>query len=144
MDICQSVFASFFVRAALGQYELDRPEKLLKLLVDMSRKKLIDRAREEGAARRDYRRTGQREHDVGELAATEPTPSREVAGRELLREFRTRLSDDERLLADQRASGRDWAAISADHGGSPEALRKRLSRAVDRVAREMGLDEGHD
>src|SRR5947209_4570355 len=56
MDICQSVFASFFVRAALGQFDIDRPEQLLGLLVSMSRKKLIDRAREERAARRDYRR----------------------------------------------------------------------------------------
>ena len=51
MDICQSVLGSFFVRAALGQYELERPEQLLGLLVDMSRKKLVDRAREQGAAR---------------------------------------------------------------------------------------------
>src|SRR6188768_1022559 len=49
MDICQSVLASFFVRAALGQYELDQPEQLLRLLVDMSRKKLVDHAREQGA-----------------------------------------------------------------------------------------------
>src|SRR6516225_9100818 len=56
MDICQSVFASFFVRAALGQYDLQRPEQLLNLLVNMSRKKLIDRARQETAERRDYRR----------------------------------------------------------------------------------------
>src|SRR3954465_1156045 len=47
MDICQSVLASFFVRAALGQYELDRPEQLLRLLVDMSRKKFVDHAREQ-------------------------------------------------------------------------------------------------
>src|SRR5579871_5050344 len=26
MDICQSVFASFFVRTALGQYDLQRPD----------------------------------------------------------------------------------------------------------------------
>ena len=38
MDISQSVFASFFVRAALGQYELEKPEQLMKLLVTMSRK----------------------------------------------------------------------------------------------------------
>src|SRR5438309_10206244 len=56
MDISQSVFASFFVRAALGQYELEKPEQLLKLLVTMSRKKLADHARRETAARRDYRR----------------------------------------------------------------------------------------
>src|SRR5262249_14658939 len=56
MDICQSVFGSFFVRAALGQYELKTPQQLLRLLIDMSWKKLADQARREGAARRDYRR----------------------------------------------------------------------------------------
>ena len=30
MDICQSVLASFFVRAALGQYSLKTPEELLE------------------------------------------------------------------------------------------------------------------
>src|SRR5436305_2590016 len=55
-DICQSVFGSFFVRAALGQYQLDSPEHLLKLLIDMSCKKLADQGRREKAARRDYRR----------------------------------------------------------------------------------------
>src|SRR3954447_25297416 len=88
MDICQSVLASFFVRAALGQYELKQPEQLLRLLVDMSRKKLVDRAREQGAARRYYRRTPAGGQDVGEVAADGPTPSQEVAADELLREFR--------------------------------------------------------
>src|SRR5207253_5181912 len=32
VDVCQSVLASFFVRAALGQYDLETPEQLLKLL----------------------------------------------------------------------------------------------------------------
>src|SRR5262249_7578391 len=50
MDVCQSVFASFFVRAALGQFDLDTPEQLLKLLVSMSRRKVIDQVRGAGAA----------------------------------------------------------------------------------------------
>src|SRR3954471_7481728 len=129
MDICQSVLASFFVRAALGQYELDQPEQLLRLLVDMSRKKLVDRAREQGAARRDYRRTPAGGQEVSEVAAAGPTPSQEVAADELLHEFRKRLSEDERQLANQRALGQDWAQIAATWGGSPEALRKRLTRA---------------
>ena len=29
MDICQSVLASFFVRAALGQYEIKTPEEVM-------------------------------------------------------------------------------------------------------------------
>jgi RNA polymerase sigma factor (sigma-70 family) len=144
MDICQSVLASFFVRAALGQYEIERPEQLLGLLVDMSRKKLVDRAREQGAARRDYRRTPAGGQEVDKVAAVGPTPSQAVAADELLREFRKRLSEDERQLASQRASGRDWAQIAAERGESPEALRKRLTRAVDRVARELGMDDAED
>src|SRR3954469_21475389 len=84
MDVCQSVLASFFVRAALGQYELDRPEQLLKLLVDMSRKKLVDRAREQGAARRDYRRAQGGGPNASEAIAATPSPSQQVAARELL------------------------------------------------------------
>jgi len=139
-DICQSVFGSFFVRTALGQYELDTPEQLLSLLVNMSRKKVIDQIREAGAARRDYRR-GQGLSPQEEHAAPGPSPSEQVSGEELLREFRRRLSEDERRLAEARADGRDWKQIAAERGGSPEALRKQLARAVDRVAGELGLEQ---
>ncbi len=141
MDICQSVFASFFVRAALGQYDLDKPEQLLHLLVDMSRKKLIDQVRKQGAARRDYRRLENAGPDLGDVVDPGPTPSQDVAARELLEEFRRRLSAEERELADERARGLDWAEIAAGRGDSPEALRKRLTRAVERVAQEVGLHD---
>ena len=45
MDICQSVLASFFVRTALGQYELETPEQLLKLLATMTRNKLANQVK---------------------------------------------------------------------------------------------------
>jgi RNA polymerase sigma-70 factor (ECF subfamily) len=143
-DIAQSVLGSFFVRAALGQYDLDDPKQLLRLLVNMSRKKLIDRERHERAARRDFTRTqgaGVLEH---ELAARAETPSQEVAGAELLEEMRKRLTPDERRLAEMRAAGRDWAGIAAEEGDTPEALRKKLGRAVDRIAEELGLHGGDD
>ncbi|MCI0462326.1 MAG: ECF-type sigma factor [Gemmataceae bacterium] len=44
-DICQSVLLSFFVRAAAGQYELERPEDLRQLLVRMAQNKIADQAR---------------------------------------------------------------------------------------------------
>src|SRR5262245_29921470 len=56
MDICQSVMASFFVRAALGQYELETPEQLLKLLATMTRNKLANQVKGHRAIRRDFRR----------------------------------------------------------------------------------------
>jgi RNA polymerase sigma-70 factor (ECF subfamily) len=138
VDISQSVFGSFFVRAALGQYELDRPEQLLNLLVDMSRKKLADHVREEQAARRDYRRL--RNVDPNRLAAPRAGAYEQAAMNELLQEFRRRLSDEERWLADQRARGRGWNEIAQERGVNHEALRKQLTRAIDRVAGELELD----
>jgi RNA polymerase sigma-70 factor (ECF subfamily) len=139
MDISQSVFASFFVRVALGQYELDKPERLLKLLVDMSRKKLADHARRQAAARRDYRRLRGEGQGV-ELLASGASPSQQASMKELLQEFRQRLSEEERRLADLRALGRTWNDIAVEMNGSPEALRKQLTRAVDRIAAELDLD----
>src|SRR5215831_6359040 len=55
MDICQSVLGSFFVRAALGQFDLDRPEELFKLLVAMTRNKLAYQVRKQRTKSRDCR-----------------------------------------------------------------------------------------
>jgi len=138
-DVCQSVFASFFVRAALGQYEVDHPEQLVRLLQAMARNKVVNRVERERAGQRDYRRTAA--GDVREVAAAAPgpTPSWVAANRELLEDARRRLSPEERHLLELREDGRGWAEIAAELGGSPQALRKRLERAVERVADELGL-----
>jgi RNA polymerase sigma-70 factor (ECF subfamily) len=56
MDICQSVLNSFFVRTALGQFDLNSPDDLFRLLLVMARNKLAYHVRREGAGCRDYRR----------------------------------------------------------------------------------------
>src|SRR6516165_3187761 len=137
-DICQSVMASFFVRAAAGQYDLEQPDQLLRLLVVMARHKLTQQVRRNSADRRDYRRL--ETHDpayLEERSAAVPSPSRLVAGRELLEEFRRRLSEEERRLADLRGQGCEWAEIAARLGGTAEACRKQLARAIDRVEHQL-------
>src|SRR5262245_16400052 len=57
MDICQSVLKSFFLRAAAGQFSIDRPEDLRRLLVQMACNKSLEAARREYAQRRDVRRS---------------------------------------------------------------------------------------
>ncbi len=141
MDICQSVMGSFFVRAALGQYHLESTEQLVQLLVKMAQNKLADQVRKQHAGCRDHRRLEGADVHEHELVAAEAGPSRQVAGRELLAEVRRRLSPEERLLADRRALGRDWPDIAAELGGEPGTLRKKLTRAVNRVTRELGLDD---
>jgi RNA polymerase sigma-70 factor (ECF subfamily) len=140
-DVCQSVFTSFFVRAGLGQYELESPEQLVRLLAAMARNKLIDQARKENADCRDARRNEAGSVQLVQVAAEEATPSRQAAARELLEEARRRLSPEERRLAELRYSGHAWAELAEELGGTPEALRKKFARAVDRVASELNLSE---
>jgi RNA polymerase sigma-70 factor (ECF subfamily) len=144
LDVCQSVMASFFVRAAAGQFDLEQPRDLVKLLVVMARRKLAFQVRKERAQRRDHRRLKCAPAEVLEATAARPSPSAEVAGRELLDAFRQRLSDEERQLAERRAQGQAWADIAAEMGGTAQGRRKQLERAVERVSRQLGLEEDED
>jgi RNA polymerase sigma-70 factor (ECF subfamily) len=144
-DVCQSVMASFFVRAAAGQFDLGQPDELLRLLVVMTRRKLGRQERRHRAERRDYRRSEGRDPEYLEgRPGSAQTPSRQVAGRELLDEFFRRLSGEERLLADLRIQGYEWAEIAGRLGGTPGARSKQLARALDRVERQLeGQEAGH-
>jgi RNA polymerase sigma-70 factor (ECF subfamily) len=139
MDICQSVMASFFLRAAMGQFDLEAPEDLIKLLSRMARNKLSNAVEHHRAQRRDYRRAEVVREDLDVAAGI--SPSRQVAGLELLAEAQRRLTPEERQLIEMRREGRPWADIAQELGGSPDGLRVRLQRAVDRVAQELGLEE---
>jgi RNA polymerase sigma-70 factor (ECF subfamily) len=141
MDICQSVLKSFFVRAAAGQYELANPQQLLRLLATMARNKLISQARQQHAHRRDRRRVEPGRPDQEGLVDPAASPSRDVEARNLLEEIRRRLSREERTIMDLRNQGRDWAAIATELGASADAVRIKLSRALDRVAKQLGLDD---
>ncbi len=138
VDICQSVMGSFFARAARGEYRLDRPDELQNLLCIMAYHKLIDLVRKKRLP--EPPRDGAPE----ERPDRADSPSQEAMYRELLQLFRERLDDDERHLADLRAAGLRWNEIAERLHGQPEALRKKLDRAVQRVARSLGLEYGEE
>jgi RNA polymerase sigma-70 factor (ECF subfamily) len=142
-DVCQSVLASFFVRAAAGQYDLDDPGRLAALLVRMARNKMATAARAQTNQRRDVRRAA-----GGDALDAEPgggpSPSRVVAGRELLDRFRALLSPADRELAELRAAGLGWAEVAARVGGTPDGCRVQLARAARRAALALGLDDDPD
>jgi RNA polymerase sigma factor (sigma-70 family) len=140
MDVCQSVLGSFFLRAGAGQYTLDTPEELLKLLTAMARNKLAFQVRKQRAQKRDCNRDATGELAEDRLSTGDATPSRQVEARDLLREVNNRLTADERQLVELRNQGHDWAAIADQLNGSAEALRKKHARALDRVAQELGLE----
>ncbi len=140
MDVCQSVLASFFARAAVGEFDIDDPTQLIRLLVGMVRKKVAEQARFHQRQRRDVRRVGSVDAEQQTISASPETPSRIASGRELLEKLRERLLDEERQIADLRAKGSDWATVAAELGGTPEGRRKQLARAVARIEQELGVE----
>jgi RNA polymerase sigma-70 factor (ECF subfamily) len=143
VDICQSVFASFFVRTALGQYDLQSPDQLLRLLATIARNKLACLANREYAARRDQRRVNPAAV-LDDYPAPDSTPSGQLAARELVQEARRRMTPGELVLLERRGQGLAWAEIAAELGGTPDALRVRLARALTRINRELHFDDGAD
>jgi RNA polymerase sigma-70 factor (ECF subfamily) len=144
MDVCQSVWKSFFVRTAAGQYDLDDPSQLVGLLVDMARKKLESEARKQHRQKRDNRRVAGDGEALEAAADEQASPSRVAADRDLLEAVRQRLTAEERVLADLRGEGHTWEAIAQRVGGNAHARRVQLARALDRVARDLDIDEGAD
>lgn len=138
-DVVQSVLASFFLRTANGEFDLDSPEQLAGLLMQMTRNKLASAARTHYRRRRDVRRVTGDEQALKTAVADGPTPCDELAEAELLRIVRERLTNEERQIADLRADGRSWHEVAAALGGTRQARRMQLTRGVERAGRELGL-----
>lgn len=144
-DVAQSVFATFFVRAAAGQFDLESPNDLVRLLVTVTRNKLASAARKARAGKRDVRR--QAAGDTGQfdrIAGADPSPSRQVAAADLLNHVLEHLTPDERALVALRAEGLGWDEVAARVGGTGQARRVQLARALARVCRTVGLDDADD
>ena len=95
IDICQSVLASFFARAATGAYEIDDPKRLVRLLAGMARNKVAGEAQRQNAQKRNPQRLASSSEGVDSLVlpSREASPSREVALREFRQQLRERLSE---------------------------------------------------
>src|SRR3954471_20475797 len=113
MDVCQSVLASFFVRASAGQYELAEPRQLVALLTRMAQNKLAMRARGQYRQRRDVRRDSSDTDIAAQVADTAPGPYQQAVDRELVTRAFDLMDADVRQIADHRAQGEDWKGVAA-------------------------------
>jgi RNA polymerase sigma-70 factor (ECF subfamily) len=141
VDICQSVLGSFFVRLTGGEFDLETPERLAALLLKMARHKLLDQVKRRYSLRRDVRRTDHLDGASFEPSSRSPEPSRLLASRELWEEVRSRLRPEERAVAELRCEGLTWIEVADRRGGTADSRRKQLSRALARVAVELGFEE---
>ncbi len=136
-DVSQSVLANFFVRAASGEFELDRPDQLAGLLMTMARNRLVSRARNEGRIMRDIRRLVIKPGVLDQVADRQPSPSELASRKELLDLLKTSLSYNELQIFDLRTAGLSWDEIARQLGGSGQARRMQLSRGIERLERHL-------
>jgi DNA-directed RNA polymerase specialized sigma24 family protein len=140
MDICQAVFASFFSRVVGHGYDLQEPRQLANLLATMAKNKVTDEARRYHTIRRNQARLATDAEDcLNRIPADVSTPSSIAVKQETLQLIYGKLREDERTLMEQRALGREWADLAAEYGSSPDGLRKKLDRALERALRDLGM-----
>jgi DNA-directed RNA polymerase specialized sigma24 family protein len=128
-DICQSIFKSLFVGLRAGRFELNRPEQLAKLLSAMARFKVATKARRLSVTLREVL-----ELDAPHKRADSgPGPAKQVEDRDSLETIVKLFEGDELELLVRRLDDQPWSEIALAVGGTAESLRKKLTRALERV-----------
>jgi DNA-directed RNA polymerase specialized sigma24 family protein len=94
-------------------------------------------------ARKEVRNAGSLPVDW-EPVSPEPPPGRRVEDRDFSQAVRARLSEPARRVFDLKAQGLTWAEVAGQVGGSPDALRMRLRRAVAAALAGLGHEESSD
>jgi RNA polymerase sigma factor (sigma-70 family) len=127
-DIVQSVFRTFFRRAALGQYEVPDGESLWKLFLVMALNKIRSAAIHHRAACRDVSRTPNADvaaPQAGDGGRADALSTLHLVIDELLQ----RLPPSSRVIIERRIEGYEVAEIAETAGCS--------KRSVERILREF-------
>ena len=130
-DIVQSVFRTFFRRAASGQYEAPEGDELWKLLLVMALNKVRSRAAQHLSAKRDVRKTSG--SDVVDSSA-EPTEGEEAERilKMSVEEVIQQQPESNRPIIRMRIEGYEVQAIADTLG--------RSKRTVERVLQNFRND----
>jgi RNA polymerase sigma-70 factor (ECF subfamily) len=131
-DVLQSVFKSFFLRCAGGQYRLGSRDDLWGLLVSLTLHKCGHRADYFRAARRDVRREATSSPPEGsrpdwEALAREPTPAEAAVLGETVERLLADLEPRHRQIVQLSLEGETTAGISARLGVSERTVQRVLS-----------------
>lgn len=138
-DIVQSVFRTFFRRAALGQFEVPQGEDLWKLLLVIALNKIRNAADHHRAARRDTRRTPQVTGfvpDVGDGAAD----SALLCLRLTVEETLERLPPPYRAIVERRIEGYEVAEIATLVGRSKRSVERALQEFRTKLSADLQLE----
>jgi RNA polymerase sigma-70 factor (ECF subfamily) len=137
IDVSQSVLAYFLSRAGSGEYELNQPDQLARLLVTMARNRLISRARSERRLVRDIGRLSIEPGVLERVVDARPSPSEIFLRKEELESLKASLSAEEGQIFELRSQGLSWDEVAGRLGGSGPARRMQFSRGLERAEERL-------
>jgi len=142
VDVSQSVLGSFFVRAAVGEFDVGSPDQLLRLLMTITRRKVAALARRERRQKRDRRRQVDNQQEIlATVPGREPTPSAIASSAELIERAKSLLSDEVRAIVELRGADCSWQQVAERMGGTSQGRRVQLMRAMKRVMQQLGFED---
>lgn len=146
-DVVQSVFRTFFHRARQGQFSVNDPDDLCKLLVRITMHKTLRQIEFHKAGKRDpslEAGQGQESQErLHELLDREPTPEAANTFVDQLESFLGQLAPKEREIVELRMQGYSSEEI-ADQLHTYDRRIRRVMERVRAVAETMWKSEGDE
>jgi RNA polymerase sigma factor (sigma-70 family) len=142
-DIVQSVFRTFFGRARAGQFHVEDPDDLCKLLMRITLHKTLRQAAFHRAAKRDLNQeAGSGPDDTDHLRDVldrEPTPEAANMFVDELEQMLNQLRPEDRQVIDMRLQGYSNVEIAEKLGISDRKIRRLLERLRGLAEQGEGL-----
>ena len=139
-DIVQSVFRTFFRRAAEGHYDVPRGEELWKLFLVIALYKVRDTAAYHRAEKRDVRRTAAGA-DVDRSAGRGKDEEALTVLQLVIDEILEKLPPGHRRIVELRVEGHEVADIAAETGRAKRSVERILQEFRTRLAAAIRADE---
>ena len=139
VDVCQSVLGGFLLKLSAGNYVLNSEADLRSLLMSIARKKFAMLWRRESAEKRARGRSRSLD-GMPEIASPGQSVESRLELKELIGRVQQGLTQHEWELLQLRRNGASWLEIENQLQVSAVVLKKRLSRALRRVATELGIE----
>lgn len=144
-DVVQSVFRTFFGRVRDGQYSIDEPDDLCKLLTKITVHKTLRQVEYQQAARRnpgqETRQGDSAQERMMDILSRDPSPEATVNFIDEFQHFLNGLRREDRTILELRFQGLDNDDVARKLGVSDRKVRRVVER-VRGLAEAAGLVAG--
>jgi len=140
-DVVQSVFRTFFRRAAHGEYSVQHSGALWQLLMHITQRKICRVRRRHHAAKRDVSVEVDLAPSVADLAARIPSHEEQAALLDELEHLLVGLAPWQAEIVHVFLEGRSIADIGREVRRSRSTVRRVLNRVIQRLHARMENDQ---